>query len=55
MVSGLPETVTSNSQTAATTNSNYRQAQRILKSSSAYDMANILRDVIQHGTWTSST
>ncbi len=31
-------------------NSNYRQAQRILKSSSAYDMANILRDVIQHGT-----
>lgn len=32
------------------TNSDYRQAQRILKSSSAYDMANILRDVIQHGT-----
>lgn len=31
-------------------NSQYRQAQRILKSSSAYDMANILRDVIQHGT-----
>ncbi len=31
-------------------NSNYRQAQRILKSSSAFDMANILRDVIQHGT-----
>lgn len=30
--------------------SQYRQAQRILKSSSAYDMANILRDVIQHGT-----
>jgi penicillin-binding protein 1A len=30
--------------------SNYRQAQRILKSSSAYDMANILRDVIQYGT-----
>ena len=30
--------------------SRYRQAQRILKSSSAYDMANILRDVIQHGT-----
>jgi penicillin-binding protein 1A len=28
----------------------YRQAQRILKSSSAYDMANILRDVIHHGT-----
>lgn len=28
----------------------YRKAQRILKSSSAYDMANILRDVIQHGT-----
>jgi penicillin-binding protein 1A len=30
--------------------SDYRQAQRILKSSSAFDMANILRDVIQHGT-----
>ncbi len=30
--------------------SQYRQAQRVLKSSSAYDMANILRDVIQHGT-----
>ena len=30
--------------------SKYRQAQRILKSSSAFDMANILRDVIQHGT-----
>ncbi|UIJ76013.1 penicillin-binding protein PBP1a [Acinetobacter sp. SH20PTE14] len=29
---------------------NYKQAQRILKSSSAFDMANILRDVIQHGT-----
>lgn len=35
---------------ATKTNSDYRQAQRILKSSSAYDMANILRDVIQHGT-----
>ncbi len=31
-------------------NSDYRQAQRILKSSSAYDMANILKDVIRHGT-----
>ncbi|NHB56762.1 penicillin-binding protein PBP1a [Acinetobacter shaoyimingii] len=30
--------------------SKYRQAQRILKSSSAFDMANILKDVIQHGT-----
>ncbi|MEX5538661.1 penicillin-binding transpeptidase domain-containing protein, partial [Pseudomonas syringae] len=30
--------------------SDYRQAQRILKSSSAYDMANILHDVIQIGT-----
>ena len=49
-VSATSETVASNSQTAASTNSNYRQAQRILKSSSAYDMANILRDVIQHGT-----
>lgn len=28
----------------------YRKAERILKSSSAFDMANILRDVIQHGT-----
>lgn len=28
----------------------YRQAQRILKSSSAFDMANILQDVIVHGT-----
>lgn len=28
----------------------YRKADRILKSSSAFDMANILRDVIQHGT-----
>ena len=32
------------------TNSNYRQAQRILKASSAYEMASILHDVIQHGT-----
>ena len=32
------------------TNPEYRQAQRILKSSSAFDMANILKDVIQHGT-----
>ncbi|NHC03747.1 penicillin-binding protein PBP1a [Acinetobacter sp. 187] len=30
--------------------SQYRQAQRILKSSSAFDMANILHDVIVHGT-----
>lgn len=30
--------------------SKYRQAQRILKSQSAFDMANILRDVILHGT-----
>ncbi|AOA59445.1 penicillin-binding protein PBP1a [Acinetobacter larvae] len=30
--------------------SQYRQAQRIIKSSSAYDMANILQDVIVHGT-----
>ncbi|MCF8999026.1 penicillin-binding protein 1A [Acinetobacter nectaris] len=30
--------------------SDYRQAQRIIKSSSAYDMANILHDVIQIGT-----
>ena len=28
----------------------YRKAQRILKSSSAFNMASILRDVIQHGT-----
>ncbi|MFT4020993.1 MAG: penicillin-binding transpeptidase domain-containing protein, partial [Acinetobacter sp.] len=31
-------------------NSDYRQAQRIIKSASAYDMANILRDVILSGT-----
>ncbi|MEB6479895.1 penicillin-binding protein PBP1a [Acinetobacter vivianii] len=37
-------------QKASKPNGDYRQAQRILKSSSAYDMANILRDVIQHGT-----
>ena len=30
--------------------SQFRQAQRILKSSSAFDMANILNDVIAHGT-----
>ena len=30
--------------------SKYKQAQRILKSQSAFDMANILRDVILHGT-----
>ncbi|MBF7685038.1 PBP1A family penicillin-binding protein [Acinetobacter sp. B10A] len=30
--------------------SDYRQAQRIIKSESAFDMANILRDVIQVGT-----
>lgn len=30
--------------------SDYRQAKRILKSSTAYDMANILKDVIQVGT-----
>ena len=30
--------------------SKYRQAQRILKSQSAFDMANILHDVIAHGT-----
>ncbi|WP_088823804.1 penicillin-binding protein 1A [Acinetobacter apis] len=33
-----------------TNKSDYRQAQRVIKSSSAYDMANILRDVIQVGT-----
>ena len=27
-----------------------RQAERIMKASAAYDMANILRDVVQHGT-----
>lgn len=44
------EATITTAQTTTATNSNYRQAQRILKSSSAYDMANILRDVIQHGT-----
>ena len=47
--SETPITAT-DSDKASKTNSDYRQAQRILKSSSAYDMANILRDVIQHGT-----
>ncbi|ENU21816.1 hypothetical protein F993_03745 [Acinetobacter proteolyticus] len=42
--------LTADAAQTAKTNSDYRQAQRILKSSSAYDMANILRDVIQHGT-----
>ena len=36
--------------TTAKEASEYRQAQRIIKSTSAFDMANILRDVIQHGT-----
>lgn len=36
--------------TMDTNKSDYRQAQRVIKSSSAYDMANILRDVIQVGT-----
>ena len=44
------ETISKDKPTAKIDTSNYRQAQRILKSSSAYDMANILRDVIQHGT-----
>ncbi|KAA8733292.1 PBP1A family penicillin-binding protein [Acinetobacter qingfengensis] len=35
---------------AAEISGQYRKAQQILKSSSAFDMANILRDVIQHGT-----
>ncbi|WP_374297083.1 PBP1A family penicillin-binding protein [Acinetobacter sp.] len=48
--------ITNNQTTAPTTTQSnqfagqYRQADRILKSSSAFDMANILRDVIQHGT-----
>ncbi len=37
-------------ETADTRRSEYRQAQRIIKSSSAFDMANILHDVIQLGT-----
>ncbi|MGR0304692.1 penicillin-binding protein PBP1a [Acinetobacter beijerinckii] len=45
-----PAITTSSTENTNKTNSDYRQAQRILKSSSAYDMANILRDVIQHGT-----
>ncbi len=47
--SDVPMTAT-DTQKASKPNGDYRQAQRILKSSSAYDMANILRDVIQHGT-----
>lgn len=37
-------------QKADASKSDYRQAQRIIKSSSAYDMANILHDVIELGT-----
>ncbi|RPE29923.1 penicillin-binding protein 1A [Acinetobacter sp. BIGb0102] len=47
--SDVPMTA-ADTQKASKPNGDYRQAQRILKSSSAYDMANILRDVIQHGT-----
>ncbi|ENX19314.1 hypothetical protein F892_03474 [Acinetobacter vivianii] len=47
--SEIPMTA-ADTQKASKPNGDYRQAQRILKSSSAYDMANILRDVIQHGT-----
>lgn len=36
--------------TSASNNKTYRQATRIIKSSSAFDMANILQDVIVHGT-----
>ena len=43
-------TVAATSDTKTVDTTQYRQAQRILKSSSAYDMANILRDVINHGT-----
>ena len=43
-------TVAAASDTKTVDTTQYRQAQRILKSSSAYDMANILRDVINHGT-----
>ncbi|WP_407409022.1 penicillin-binding protein PBP1a [Acinetobacter sp.] len=43
-------TVAAASNSKAVDTTQYRQAQRILKSSSAYDMANILRDVINHGT-----
>lgn len=43
-------TVAASSNSKAVDTTQYRQAQRILKSSSAYDMANILRDVINHGT-----
>lgn len=44
------EASTATAPAAKTDTTEYRQAQRILKSSSAYDMANILRDVIHHGT-----
>ena len=43
-------TAPADAQEAAIDTADYRQATRILKSSSAFDMANILRDVIQHGT-----
>jgi len=47
---GSNQSLATDTQESTVDTGNYRQAQRILKSSSAYDMANILRDVIQHGT-----
>ncbi|ENV31713.1 hypothetical protein F960_04078 [Acinetobacter gerneri DSM 14967 = CIP 107464 = MTCC 9824] len=44
------KTVDANKKEVAIVDSKYRQAQRILKSQSAFDMANILHDVIVHGT-----
>lgn len=50
-----PATPVSTAAVLTTVNDNapaktYRQAERIVKASSAYDMANILKDVIIHGT-----
>lgn len=48
--SSASETAQANTSSNNQVSGQYRQADRILKSSSAFDMANILRDVIQHGT-----
>ncbi|SPL68830.1 penicillin-binding protein PBP1a [Acinetobacter stercoris] len=44
------KTVDNNKKEVAVVDSKYRQAPRILKSQSAFDMSNILHDVIVHGT-----
>lgn len=50
VIESVQEDVVTTTESTPKANAQYRQAQRILKSSSAYDMANILKDVIVHGT-----